>query len=283
MTCFPLNRTIWKTTWPRQSRTLPPGNAEPGALAAAGNHRRRLEGAPALDGPPPLQRWIAGYAQVDPKVEYKREGMRIFEQMWDSSGERVTDLIFRMEELDEGFVGSTWTETNAVHEEAPGASEIATQQQEAIDGMQSSDKKPEPFRKRQKSIGRNAPCPCGSGKKFKTAACEKADRRIVAFRSAKVACATGWQQEPQVAGGPDVFPRWIVHASKRFRKNVWVPKAQEDPRTRSQTARSSFQVVHCRLSLRESSVRNQLATRPSGTCVLFAERTTTILRRNVQN
>ena len=26
---------------------------------------------------------LRGYAQVDPKVEYKREGMRIFEQMWD--------------------------------------------------------------------------------------------------------------------------------------------------------------------------------------------------------
>ena len=54
---------------------------------------------------------LRGYAQVDPKVEYKREGMRIFEQMWESIGERVTDLVFRMEQLDEGFVGSTWTET----------------------------------------------------------------------------------------------------------------------------------------------------------------------------
>ena len=52
---------------------------------------------------------LRGYAQIDPKVEYKREGMRIFEQMWTSVGERVTDLIFRMEQLDEGFVGSTWT------------------------------------------------------------------------------------------------------------------------------------------------------------------------------
>ncbi len=33
-----------------------------------------------------------GYAQVDPKVEYKREGMRIFDAMWDAVFERVTDL-----------------------------------------------------------------------------------------------------------------------------------------------------------------------------------------------
>ena len=56
---------------------------------------------------------LRGYAQVDPKVEYKREGMRIFEQMWSSVGERVTDLVFRMEQLDERFVGSTWTESEA--------------------------------------------------------------------------------------------------------------------------------------------------------------------------
>ena len=52
---------------------------------------------------------LRGYAQVDPKVEYKREGMRAFEEMWVSIGERVTDLIFRMEQLDERFVGSMWT------------------------------------------------------------------------------------------------------------------------------------------------------------------------------
>ena len=51
---------------------------------------------------------LRGYAQIDPKVEYKREGMKIFEQMWTSVGERVTDLVFKMEQLDEGFVGSTW-------------------------------------------------------------------------------------------------------------------------------------------------------------------------------
>jgi len=109
---------------------------------------------------------LRGYAQVDPKVEYKREGMRLFDQMWTSIGERVTDLIFRMEQLDEGFVGSTWAESEAIHEDAPGATEIAAQQQAAIDGMQ-SDKKPEPIRNRQQRVGRNDPCPCGSGKKYK--------------------------------------------------------------------------------------------------------------------
>jgi preprotein translocase subunit SecA len=109
---------------------------------------------------------LRGYAQVDPKVEYKREGMRMFEQMWESVDERVTDLVFRMEQLDEGFVGSTWTETEAIHEDSSAAGGIAQQQQQAIDGTQ-TDHKPQPIRNREQRVGRNDPCPCGSGKKFK--------------------------------------------------------------------------------------------------------------------
>ena len=109
---------------------------------------------------------LRGYAQVDPKVEYKREGMRTFETMWTSVGERATDLIFRMEQLDEGFVGSTWTEAEAIHADAPDTSEIVSQQQAAIDGTQ-ADRKPKPIRNREERVGRNDPCPCGSGKKYK--------------------------------------------------------------------------------------------------------------------
>ena len=44
---------------------------------------------------------LVGYAQVDPKVEYKREGMKLFEQMWHSIGDQSTSLIFKMEQLNE--------------------------------------------------------------------------------------------------------------------------------------------------------------------------------------
>lgn len=111
---------------------------------------------------------LRGYAQVDPKVEYKREGMRLFENMWTALGGRVTDLIFRMEQLDEGFVGSTWTETEARHAEAPAATEIVEQQEAAIEGTQNQgEKKPEPIRNRGPRVGRNDLCPCNSGKKYK--------------------------------------------------------------------------------------------------------------------
>ena len=119
---------------------------------------------------------LRGYAQVDPKVEYKREGMRTFEQMWTSVGERVTDLIFRVEQLDESFVGSTWTETAAIHDDAAPASEIAAQQQAAIEGTEVNHK-PEPIRHRGQRVGRNDPCPCGSGKKFKNCCMRKGNGR----------------------------------------------------------------------------------------------------------
>ena len=129
--------------------------------------RHHVEGPLAGHGPPPSSVGLRGYAQVDPKVEYKREGMRTFEQMWSSLGERVTDMIFRMEEQDEGFVGSTWTDSRATHDSPPaGTATLGADQQTAIDNSDTPPKQ-EPIRNRGQRVGRNDPCPCGSGKKFK--------------------------------------------------------------------------------------------------------------------
>ncbi|WP_146445609.1 preprotein translocase subunit SecA [Botrimarina colliarenosi] len=114
---------------------------------------------------------LRSYAQVDPKVEYKREGMRMFEQMWDSVGAYVTDLVFRMEQLNEDFVSNTWADATAKHESASSLSDAASQQSESADPddptQSQSDAKPEPIRTRDQKVGRNDPCPCGSGKKYK--------------------------------------------------------------------------------------------------------------------
>jgi preprotein translocase subunit SecA len=116
---------------------------------------------------------LRGYAQVDPKVEYKREGMRIFDAMWSSMYERVTDLIFRMEQLDDEFVGSTWVETSATHEEAQSTASMLADQQQGDDGTGTSSEKLEPIRNRGQRVGRNDPCPCGSGKKYKNCCMKK--------------------------------------------------------------------------------------------------------------
>jgi preprotein translocase subunit SecA len=109
---------------------------------------------------------FVGFAQVDPKVEYKREGRRLFEQMWVSIGQRTTDLIFRMEQLNEDFIGSTWVESKAVHESAPTARQLASQQDQAIQNSQ-GEQAVETIRHRGERVGRNDPCSCGSGKKYK--------------------------------------------------------------------------------------------------------------------
>jgi preprotein translocase subunit SecA len=100
-------------------------------------------------------------------VEYKREGMKLFEQMWHSIGDQSTSLIFKMEQLNEEFVSSTWVETSATHAEAPGATEEYEQSQQQTNAAGQGDAKPEPIRNRGPRPGRNDPCPCGSGKKYK--------------------------------------------------------------------------------------------------------------------
>ncbi|MEQ1905045.1 MAG: SEC-C metal-binding domain-containing protein [Pirellulaceae bacterium] len=117
-----------------------------------------------------------GMAQLDPKVEYKREGMRLFENLWNSIGEQVTDIVFRMEQTSDPTISRTFVETKAIHESAPSLSqappaantEIGRQQQQAIENShQQPDRKVEPIRNRGQKLGRNDPCHCGSGKKYK--------------------------------------------------------------------------------------------------------------------
>ena len=121
---------------------------------------------------------LKGYAQMDPKVEYKREGMRLFEQMWDSIGERVTDLIFRMESFNEEFIRSTWVDARTRHDDPHSTSALdstvnTAAQQAAESSSRREDKKPDPIRNTGPRIGRNDPCPCGSGKKYKACCMRK--------------------------------------------------------------------------------------------------------------
>jgi preprotein translocase subunit SecA len=106
---------------------------------------------------------LYGYAQEDPKTKYKQEGMKEFKTMWEGIEDRVTDTVFRMEET-EAFQESVWSISATRHDAAPRT--IAGQEQLLTNAGQ-SDKKPEPIRNRGEKVGRNDPCPCGSGKKYK--------------------------------------------------------------------------------------------------------------------
>ena len=119
-----------------------------------------------------------GMAQLDPKVEYKREGMKMFDGLWISIGERVTDLVFRMEQMNEDFVSNTLVETSARHDDAnttqqPQQSDIGQEQSDAIQRSGGGKQAVETIRNRDQKTGRNDPCTCGSGKKYKSCCMRK--------------------------------------------------------------------------------------------------------------
>jgi len=114
---------------------------------------------------------LVGYAQKDPKVEYRREGMKAFDQMWDRIAGQVTGAIFRIETQSPEYVGSLWQMSAATHA-APAADGYTDTSGSNGDGGSQLEpgqtaKAVEPIRNFGQKVGRNDPCPCGSGKKYK--------------------------------------------------------------------------------------------------------------------
>ncbi|WP_437231180.1 preprotein translocase subunit SecA [Planctomicrobium sp. SH661] len=119
---------------------------------------------------------LVGYAQKDPKVEYKREGMKAFEQMWDRIAEQSTSAVFRLEtESSPQFLESLWANASEQHSQARSAAEEYQASGPGENGAEPGQeaKAVEPIRNFDAKVGRNDPCPCGSGKKYKK--CHGAD------------------------------------------------------------------------------------------------------------
>src|SRR5947208_15294596 len=62
---------------------------------------------------------LRGMGQMDPKIEYKKEGMQEFNSMWDGVNDKVTDSVFRMEEADDFQESAVWTISSTPHDAAP--------------------------------------------------------------------------------------------------------------------------------------------------------------------
>ncbi len=117
---------------------------------------------------------LVGYAQKDAKTEYKREGRKAFNSVWERIDQQVTSAIFRLEKESPNFVGSLWEITSTVHEEVSsgqygdggsGAVDEYGAEGQLEPGQTATAV--EPIRNRMEKVGRNDPCPCGSGKKYK--------------------------------------------------------------------------------------------------------------------
>jgi preprotein translocase subunit SecA len=110
---------------------------------------------------------LRGYAQQDPRQEYKKEAFSMFEAMLDRIKHEVISILTRVQVRAESDVAAVdeqrrrHTTMNFRHadasamsdEEAPPAGEEHGEQQ--------------PFVRSGRKVGRNEPCPCGSGKKYK--------------------------------------------------------------------------------------------------------------------
>ena len=126
---------------------------------------------------------LRGYAQKNPKQEYKREAFELFEQLLDvvkmdvtrvlmavriQSEEEVRSAAEAIEERAEHISNVTYTHPNddgSVSEEREAAMPYAAGSQAALGAIASSMTAVQDSS--VPKVGRNDPCPCGSGKKYK--------------------------------------------------------------------------------------------------------------------
>jgi preprotein translocase subunit SecA len=121
---------------------------------------------------------FSGYAQRDPLIEYKRRGFETFDDvMWDMK-KGVVGMLFhlgydprtgriqipQMDDLSDE-ANTVKEETGNIYDETAAQQEVATKPIEAP--------KQQPIKRDQPKVGRNDPCPCGSGKKYKKCCWDK--------------------------------------------------------------------------------------------------------------
>ncbi|MFT3755809.1 MAG: preprotein translocase subunit SecA [Pseudoxanthomonas sp.] len=113
---------------------------------------------------------LRGYAQKQPKQEYKKEAFELFSEMLNNVKREVTTLLARVRIRTEEEVAAMEAQQQAAAE----AQARQMQFQHADAGGYGADEEAEQVQAEQAAqriagpkVGRNDPCPCGSGKKFK--------------------------------------------------------------------------------------------------------------------
>ena len=89
---------------------------------------------------------LRGYAQRDPLTEYKKEAFDFFEQMYMRISSETLSRIFKVQVRTEREVQRTEKNRNIIYNRGDGTDQTV---------------------RKDKKVGRNDPCPCGSGKKYK--------------------------------------------------------------------------------------------------------------------
>ena len=99
---------------------------------------------------------LRAYGQRDPLVEYKKEGLRLFKEMQTAMRDQISHIIPNIVPVQNGPIAPSAPIAKDLREVRENADEIS-----GGDRSSSSTKTEKP------EIGRNDPCPCGSGKKYK--------------------------------------------------------------------------------------------------------------------
>jgi len=128
-----------------------------------------------------LREWIGlrGFAEKDPRIEYKKEGSKLFGDFQKSIRDKVTDLIFKVRMSQDFVMKNVYTspveqferiESTGVGGSMAAAQAVAERDSAAPAGAAAVSEEPakiKPIVNEGPKIGRNDPCPCGSGKKYK--------------------------------------------------------------------------------------------------------------------
>ncbi len=120
---------------------------------------------------------LRGYAQKNPKQEYKREAFELFQNMLNQIQHELIRVLHTLEppredeieELERQREQQAREQAQRMREQQPEAEAATAGADSASSGgqAQAEPEKPETVVREGRKIGRNEPCPCGSGKKYK--------------------------------------------------------------------------------------------------------------------
>jgi preprotein translocase subunit SecA len=108
---------------------------------------------------------LRGYGQKDPKQEYKKEGFAMFSDMLERIKHEIIGVLSRVQVRAESDV-------EAVEQQRRSKVQVkyhhdsANPMSEGSEGGKGGEEQT-PFQRQGRKVGRNEPCPCGSGKKYK--------------------------------------------------------------------------------------------------------------------
>ena len=115
---------------------------------------------------------LRGYGQRDPLMEYKKESFSMFEAMWDRVEEEIVRVLFLLQPVREpAFASAPAVRPSRLSFNDPAATASAFDGPRSLGPRRESqggvDAAVTTVKRSTAKVGRNAPCPCGSGKKYK--------------------------------------------------------------------------------------------------------------------